>query len=186
MGCSKTIWVDTETTGLNCKEDQIIELAALCGKDTFHEYCLPKEKPKNWDKIEELTGITWEFLEKNGISEDVLYHRFEMWLGNHVDRYNKKDKAVFAGYGSRFDSDFIRAMFERFYNKFYGSYFISITLDVQSFVAENVASGIITLLDNFKLSTVCDHFGIEFKAHSAIEDVRAAKELFEKCKKNVE
>lgn len=175
----KKIWIDLETTGLNSKTDTIIELAAVCGKSVFHEYSLPDEKPKNWDEIEKLTGITWDFLANHGVNEEVLYTRFEAWLCSHIDKYNKKDKAVFSGYGSKFDSDFIRELFSKHYNNFYGSFFVSMLLDVQSFVAEALANDTLPMIENYKLVTVCTHFGITFVPHSAIEDIRATQELYE-------
>jgi DNA polymerase III epsilon subunit-like protein len=32
-------------------------------------------------------------------------------------------------------------------------------------------------LDNYKLTTVCEFFGIEFKAHDALADIKATREL---------
>ena len=34
-------------------------------------------------------------------------------------------------------------------------------------------------LPNYKLETVCDHFGIKIDAHDAISDIRATKQLID-------
>ena len=174
----KTIHVDVETTGTDETKDTIIELAALCGDSEFHCYCCPSEKPANFDEVSKAShGLTWEFLQENGVPEDVLYMRFIAWLDTHVDKFNKQEKAVFTGYNALFDTRFVRKLFERHYNKFYGSYFFSIVDDIQSHVANAMRKGLIPMFANYKLATVCDHFGISFRAHSAIDDIKATREL---------
>ena len=176
----KPMWIDLETTGLDPKKDTIIELAAIYDDASFHAYCLPNKKPDNFEFIYNLTGITWEFLEKNGISENELYRKFNEWICKRIDRYDKTDKAVLSGYGARFDMDFVRELFNRNNDKYFGSFFFSLPMDVQSFVANALCNGTIHILENLKLQTVCKYFKIEFDAHSAIADINATVQLFNK------
>jgi DNA polymerase III epsilon subunit-like protein len=178
------LWVDVETTGLNSEKDTIIELAAIC-PDTgaeFHEYCLPAYKPADYEIIEALTGITWEWLKANGKKEIVLLYDFIRFLDTLVDKYNVKDKMIFAGFNTSFDNNFVRALFARNQDKYFGSYFFNILLDIYPFIAEKIISGQIEVFDNYRLSTLCEYFGIKFKAHSAIEDVKAEMLLYQKVK----
>ena len=175
----KKIWIDLETTGINHEIDTIIEFAAICDGQEFHEYCLPSEKPNNWDFIEQLTGITWSFLVNNGIEEKKLFAKLDDFLCSLVDRFDKTDKLIFSGYRVNFDNNFVRSLFVRNHNKFFGSYFFNIMLDVGTIVAELLSSGGLQPLENYKLKTICNYYNIDFNAHSAIEDIRATKKLYE-------
>jgi exonuclease I len=176
----KICWIDLETTGVDCKKDSIIEFAALYGDQELHLYCKPVIKPENWDFIEGLTGITWEFLEKNGVPEKELYLMVSAFFYSKVDRCNKKDKIIFAGYNCKFDNDFIRELFAKYDNKYFGSLFFSCMLDVLCIMSDALYNDKIKLQDNYKLET--SYKAIikkEFNAHSAIEDIKATKELYE-------
>ena len=63
--------LDTETTGISCRKDEIIELAvlkagqadgALCELETMDEFIRLSEGRRLPDKIVELTGITEQML----------------------------------------------------------------------------------------------------------------------------
>ena len=176
----KVIWIDIESTGLDHKTDSIIELAALYedgnDKSIFHAYILPAAKPDDFNIIEELTGITWEYLEKNGVSEAEAYSKFIEWLGSHIDKYNKTDKAIFAAYNARFDNDFVRDFFKHNNDNYFGSWFYSAPLDIMGTVILCVRLGLIPVPANFKNQTICESFGINHKAHSAIEDIKASRQ----------
>jgi len=177
---SRIVWIDVETTGLNCKEDKIIELAALYEngkeKSVFHTYILPAEKPTDFTVIEELTGITWEYLEKNGIASAEAYSKFSDWLGERINKYDKKDKAIFAAYNAKFDNDFMREFFKHNFDNYFGSWFYSASLDIMGTAVLCVKLGLIPAPENFKNSTICQSFGIEHKLHSAIEDIKASRQ----------
>lgn len=177
----KKIWIDVETTGLFANKDRITELAAIYEGEVFHMYCKPfDEKPVDYDRIEAITGISWEFLEKMGIGDNELYNEFSGWLKSIINAYDKKDKAVFCAYNAHFDSDFIRQLFYRNGDKYYGSFFYSARIDVMTTVAENIE--VFQGTPNLKNETVCKHLGIDLKAHSAIEDINATKKLYETLK----
>lgn len=179
---TKTIWIDVETTGLNPQYHTIIELAAVYEWNgsiiPFHRYCLPDDKPEDFSFIENLTGITWKFLEENGIKEKDLYKSFKQFLTSHIDPYDKTDKAVFSAYNADFDFKFCRSLFHRNNDKYFGAYFYKIPLDVKSTVAHALRSGLIEPQENFKNATICKYLGIEIEhAHSAMDDIKASREL---------
>ena len=177
----KPIWIDLETTGLDPDKNSIIEFAAVYEDEVFHKYSLPHIKPDDYYETKELTGIAWEFLEVAGLSEKELYRQFLIFLDSIVDKFDKTDKLIFSGYGTRFDVDFTRELFNRNNNNFFGSYFFSVNFDVMSEVAYWLLNrDIIPLPENFKLKTICNYFGIDFNAHSAIEDIQATIKLFNK------
>ena len=173
----KICWVDVETTGIDHNTNTIIELAALyeddgADKSVFHVYIKPESLPK---EIEELTGITMEYLEQNGITEAEAYSQFTDWLAKKIDKYKKEDKAIFAAYNARFDNDFIRELFKRNNDNYFGSWFYSASLDIMGTAILMVRLGYISVPVNFKNVTICESFGIEHKAHSAIEDIKASR-----------
>ena len=176
---TKVIWVDVETTGREAADNTIIELAALYedgkDKDIFHTYILPDAKPDDFSTIEELTGITWEYLQHNGITEQQAYGDFTEWLGSHINKYDKSDKAIFAAYNARFDNDFIRELFKRNNDNYFGSWFYSAPLDIMGTVVQCVRLGLMPVPVNFKNVTICEFFGIEHKAHSALDDIKASR-----------
>jgi len=175
----KIVWIDVETTGLDCDEFIIIVVAALYenGKaiSVFHTYILPEEKPTDFSVIEELTGITWEYLEKNGIPQAEAYNKFSNWLAERINKYDKKDKAIFAAYNAKFDNDFIREFFKKNYDNYFGSWFFSASLDIMSTAVLCVKRKLIPVPENFKNATICERFGIKHTAHSAIEDIKASR-----------
>lgn len=183
----KTIYIDVETSGLDKDRDFIIELAALYEDQVFHEYSKLSFKPHGFDKITELTGISWGFLQAKGIPQEELYKKFIAWLDGIIDKFDKHDKAVFCGYGADFDAGFIWSLLLRNNNNFFGSYFLSSKLNVQSTLARAYELDLIDPRpENNKLSTIAKYFGIEFQAHSAIEDIKATKQIKEILEKMIE
>ena len=175
----KICWIDVETTGIEAPDNTIIELAALYedgkDKDIFHTYILPALKPVGFNEIEELTGITLEYLQHNGITEHLAYEDFTVWLSSHINKFDKSDKAIFAAYYARFDNDFIRELFKRNNDNYFGSWFYSAPLDIMGTVVQCVRLGLMPVPVNFKNVTICEFFGIEHKAHSALDDIKASR-----------
>jgi len=192
---NKTIYVDLENSGgFNTKKATIIELAMLYedgvekNKAVFHKFCKPDPKPETWGNpiikvgnkmitISEHTGITWEYLEEHGISERELYQQAKAFLDKRIAARNPNDKAIFAAYNAPFDARFMRALWEKHGDKYYGSYFESANLDILATVALARKNGVLPKLVNNQQETVAKHLGIEFNAHSAIEDIKAGRQI---------
>lgn len=183
----KIAWIDVETTGIDTKTSQIIELACLfnCNGDwhEFHQFCKPKSKPENYDDVAKKShNIPWSFLEENGVTQIGLYGNFLNFLAALIDKYEKSDKAIFAGYNSKFDSNHVRELFMRLKDYFFGSFFHSMPLDVASTFMAAMDLGLVEKQKDIKLGTVCGYLGIKLEnAHSAIEDIKATKEAHYKC-----
>ena len=104
-------------------------------------------------------------------------------LDFNVNKYDRSDKLVLAGYNINFDEQFLRNAFKKAGKSYFGSYFHWPKLDVASVVAEEI------LLKmnggkpkNFKLKTVCEFMGIELDPHDALNDIRATRNLFKKLR----
>lgn len=183
----KTLFIDLETTGLSSHRNSIIELAAILEegnevKEVYHKYCKPETRPADFDKITGITGITWDFLEKHGIPEKILYNSFLSFLDKYIDKFDKKDKLVFCAYNARFDESFLRELFKRHDNSYYGAYFYPGTLDIMTTLNFCIRHKMIDTPLGFKNADTAAHLGIKFDKkllHSAIEDIRLSKKIQE-------
>jgi len=180
----KVAWIDTETGGVDPKTDALLQIGMEIfvdgearGSHLFHV------APFEWDRVND------EALQVNGFTREqltefpspmIVHARIENIISQYVDRYNPLDKFIFAGYGARFDMDFLRAFFDKNLNKYFGSYFFSLPLDVMSFVAEGIMIGTVKPMKSFRLSKVCEQLGVELgeDAHDAMADIRATRELY--------
>lgn len=109
------VFFDTETTGLDAKNCQIIELAAIRIEQTEHStlrvadsadvFIKLPEGQKIPEKITELTGITDEMLEAEGITESEAAARFTDMI--------RGLPALLVAHNAQFDLLFIREMLQR-------------------------------------------------------------------------
>lgn len=165
---SAVVMLDTETSGLDPEINQIIELAAIRVEatasgglriaqrmDTFIR--LP-EGEKLPEKIVELTGITDELLEREGVSTDKAAGQ----LYNMV----KEGPVVIAAYNAQFDLLFIRELLR-------GRKFTADFLDVLTVYKDRRAY-------SHKLANAIVAYDLQDKAqntHRAIDDVLAMFEV---------
>lgn len=184
----KIAWIDTETGGVNPDKNPLLQTAIeifineeMIKSEIF--YSAPFEGDIVEDEALEKNGFTREQINKFP-SPMITHIKIVKLLEKYVNRYNPLDKFIFAGYGARFDSDFMRAFFVKNGDNYFGSYFYSLPMDVMSFVAEGLLLGTVKPMKNFQLGTVCEQMGIDLgeKAHDAMEDIRATRELYEKLK----
>jgi DNA polymerase III epsilon subunit-like protein len=187
---NKVLWVDLETTGTNPIRNGIVQLAALVDIDNHLEAEL-NLKMAPLAKAE----IDPEALAVNEVTEEEIrgyphqsdqYATFVALLSQYINRYEKLDKFILAGYNiNAFDEPFLRQLFmdnaatrrDRKYGGYFGSWFFWPKRDVQVYLAEHIAEHGLRL-PNFKLATVCEHFGIPIDAHDALSDIQATRTLY--------
>lgn len=150
--------VDIETTGTDVTSDKITEIGAVRIKngtivESFQTLIDPEVQLSK--KIIELTGITDDMLVgKPKIFE--VYPDFIKFLGD----------AVFVAHNAEFDYRFLK----------------NVGKDLGYFVENECIDTLIIsrkklpYLNNHKLNTVCEHFGIEFRHHRALSDAFATAE----------
>ena len=99
--------LDTETTGISCRKDEIIELAVLkagqdvnglCELETMDEFILLSEGRHLPPKIVELTGITEQMLQDDGIEKRNAAEKFSRMFG---------EKTLIVAYNAQFDLCFL-------------------------------------------------------------------------------
>jgi DNA polymerase-3 subunit epsilon len=178
----KTLWIDTETTGLYSGRNAIVELAGIVDIDgSVEESFTIQFKPH------EGADISPKALEINGRTEEEISQfppleigivKFKKILSKYVDKFNPQDKFIPAGYNIPFDLGFVRAAFSMSGDKFgIGSWCFTCPIDVWSSVGR-AALKMGFRLKNYKLATVCKKFGISIDAHNPVSDIAATRSLF--------
>lgn len=182
----KIIFIDTKTGGVNAEKSALIQLSGIIEvdgteKEKFNFYIKPFENSEVNEKALEVQGRTLEELgTEKYIDESIIYKKFLEILDKYIDKYDKNDKFIVAGYNVKFDIDILKALFERNNNKFLFSYFNSSMLDPLYSVRLLQVAGMLPVLENNKLETWCKYFNIELKAHDSLQDITATKKLIEK------
>ena len=183
---NKIIFIDTETGGVNPEKAALIQLSGIIRIDKkdvekFNFYIKPFENSEVNEKALEVQGRTLEELKTDKyLEEKEVYKQFIDILDKYVDKYDRTDKFVVAGYNVRFDVDILKAFFQRHGNNFLFSYLDSSMLDPLYSIRLLQIAEILPVLENNKLETWCKHFGIELKSHDSLEDIEATKKLIGK------
>ena len=156
--------IDIETTGLDLEKDSIISIGVVkVENNSKHDYySLIKGIEEIPGEISELTGIGIDDLNKDG--EDI-YKVLKVL-------YRILDDAIIIGYNLNF--------LNREYEQYTELKLINKVIDLLPIVKKQCR-----FLDNYRLETVLQYFGIENShPHNALEDARACIELYEKLIKN--
>lgn len=106
--------LDTETTGINCRKDEIIELAVL--KLTRADGMVQREEMDEFIRlspgrqlpamITNLTGITEQMLNDDGLEKQVVAERFASML--------REGRTLIVAYNAQFDLCFLYYFLHRF------------------------------------------------------------------------
>jgi len=176
----KAFYFDVETTGLNPFKNDIIQIAALVEingeiKGEFVSNVKPFDMENIHPKALETNGVTKSELIKYPEPNQV-YKELITFLAKYVNKFDKNDKFAPIGYNVKFDIDFLNNFFKKNQDKYYGSWFSWRYVDPLAILYHMDYRRKIALAD-YKLSTVCHHFGIPIEAHEALSDIRATREL---------
>lgn len=177
----KVFWFDVETTGASFESSAILQLAALVEIDGKVEQEFSVNMQPHADatiapaalRVHGITHVQWEHYDM----PDVGLHKLRGLLSKYINKYNKNDKFVVAGYNVNFDVQMLRSAFLRDGDKFFGSWFFWPVIDVQTYIAEGILSEGLSL-SNYQLSTVCKHCNIGIVAHDALSDIHATRNLY--------
>lgn len=173
------VFFDTETTGLDAKTCQIIELAAIRIEQTergtlrmaasLDEFIRLPEGEKLPEQIAKLTGITDEMLEKQGLDEADVAHDFETLLDDAAG------PVLLVAHNAQFDLLFTREMLWKYPGNGEELFEAADYLDTLTVYKDRRAYP-------HKLANAIVAYKLEDKvqnSHRAIDDVAA---LFEVCK----
>lgn len=163
------ITIDIETTGLDPEKDEILEIAAIKyienNEAEVFSRAVKVQKPLT-KEISELTGITDDFLLKNGMDIETALKDFWDFVG----------RAKLVGYNISFDMSFLRNVSIEHKIKMQANKCIDILQ-----LARRKVKG----TKNYKMSTVASALGIEMvQKHRAESDCRLAFEIYRKLNEN--
>lgn len=166
------IFLDTETTGLNFSEDEILELAILDKNKNvlFHNFLKPKHK-KSWEEAEKIHGISYKNVEN---CKTIDFYKNEI-----IELINKSSCIV--GYNTSYDMQMLENNLNYTFNqKIY---------DLMPKFAE-IYGDFNEKYGSYKwqkLTTAAAYYNYEWeaKAHGAKADVLATIFLYKKLKENI-
>ena len=183
----KVLWLDVETTGLDCKKHGLREVGFIIEIDgvevdkgvfRINPFTYTTKDVEIDDYALEISKVSIEDLE----SYDRVSYCFKELMKKLVKYVNVNDKNdcfVIAGYNTAFDIGFIKEWFKEMgLLDSYKDLFHYKSLDVFSIVFALRHIGL-NSAENDKLETMCNYFGIEIEAHNALSDIEATKKLYE-------
>ena len=163
------ILVDIETTGLDSRFDEIIEIGALKIRDnkvvdTYNTLVKPDEEIDEF--IEELTGITSDMLLNAPEIKEVL-PQFIDFIGSDV----------LVGYNVNFDINFLYDDYKGFFNE----HLLNDFVDIMRFCKK-----IYTELPNHKLKNVAKFLNMDLtNHHRAIRDCEITKGIYDSVRQHI-
>lgn len=188
----KIFFYDLETTGLDLRENAIVQIAGIIADLDTDGTLKPvdainlKMQPAPGKKVSlgafEVNGLDVETV-KSFPQQDVQFKKLLKFLDRHVDRFNKLDKLRLAGYNnSRFDNDFLRQWFLDNNDSYFGSYFWNDGLDVMC-EASRYLFHYRPILTNFSLGNIGNVLGIigsNEGLHDGLYDIKLTFKVFKK------
>ena len=184
----KILYIDTETGGVDFQKSALIQLSGIVEidgveKEKFNFYVKPFFNSEVTEEALQVQGRTFEELSTDKyFDEKIVYRDFVAILDKYIDKYDKTDKFLVAGFNVNFDINIIKALFLRNHNSFLDSYIESaaFVLDPMQIVTFLQEAQVLPKLANNKLGTLCEYFNIKFEAHDSMEDIIATKALIKK------
>ena len=158
---------DFETSGLNPYNDDIIEIGAIDNYgNTFN--VLLKTKKKLSNKITELTGITDNLLEKEGVEPIAGIKLFNDYINSGLSTIN--NLYMIAHNNDAFDKLFLKFTFDKYRFKLPALHFID---------SYRMAQLILPELNYFSLKSLSKYFNIELEQdHRALSDCVMLNRVF--------
>jgi DNA polymerase-3 subunit epsilon len=179
----KILYFDTETSGLDSKTNDILTIGGIIEIDgeVEEEFYLEMQS-FNYDNISEealkINGLELKKI-KTFMSPKLAYKQLQRIFSKYINRYNKLDKFTCVGHNVRFDLDFLTEFWKKNNDKYLGSYIDYHFLDTMVILNLMMYKKAIQL-ENCKLVTATQKFGIKLDAHNAMNDIKATRELFKK------
>jgi DNA polymerase-3 subunit epsilon len=180
---SKLLYLDTETTGLDAVRNDLIEVSFIVEIDgVVKAEEKIRSQPFDYDAIDPAalltTGLKVQDIKAFPTPADA-YDAIILLFEAFVDRFDKEDKFLPAGYNTVFDLNFLAGFFRKANpeDRFgIGSFIKWQPFDLLAHL-RNKAFAKGTDFKNFKLETVAAAHGLEIKAHDSASDVKVCRDL---------
>jgi len=177
----KILWFDVETTGKDPQKNGIVELACMIeiGNEVVEEKVF-RMNPVGKEISEEallVNGISLAEIQEYPPAK-IVKQEIERFFSQYVNRYDKKDKFIPAGYNVRFDIDFLNSLWQDSGDPYLFSYIrCGVELDIYRAIFFAKWCGYPLLLSDYKLSTLAKGMNISIQAHDALSDIKATREI---------
>ena len=184
----KRVYIDVETTGVDCTKHGIIQLSGIVEIDGKEKERFDyRVRPFSDDVVDpealKVSGNTVEGV-MTFASTAEIHSKFTKMLCAYIDKYSRFDKFHFIAYNAGFDSDFVRKFLEKNGDKFYGSLFYYPAIDVMNTAAEYFLQ-VRSKLENFKLVTVAKALDMdvdESRLHDSMYDIEITMQMHKKLR----
>lgn len=181
----KLLYVDIQTTGLDSKKNEIIELSSLLevnGQivDAFN--C--KAQPSN---IENLHPDILKILNLSKLdlqvypARNIFNTKFLEYLNKNL---NENDRYILTAYNSRFISDFLYSFLDVYKNNSFQKYFLKYHLDIMEIAKLFFFTGKLNSVD-LKFSNVCKSLDIYLKNDTSLDKIKALYKLHKVLDKRI-
>jgi DNA polymerase-3 subunit epsilon len=178
----KTIFFDTETTGLDSITHDVIQFSGMiveCSK-VLEEFDL-RIQPRNRKAINQEAldthGITLEQM-YDFIPPTEAYNIIISMFDKYVDRYEPLDKLIPIGHNIKFDLDMMNQFFKKSNDDYFYSFVSGAGIDTLQLAVMYELKKRRRLFKSYKLTNLCKEMNIQLdNAHDALVDIRATREL---------
>lgn len=176
----KLLFIDVETTGLDPKKNDIVQIAGIIEwdgiiKKEFNLTC----QPFNWGNINKkaltMQRKTIEDLKRYD-TPDMTFNRLLAIFDHYINKYDKTDVFTPAGHNIWFDIRFLHQFFRKNGNQYFWSYITRKVIDLKPMAMRYKKAGKINP-ENFKLETLAKEFNLKLNPHDAMSDVRVMREI---------
>lgn len=185
----KILWADCETGGLDARKCDILTLAGIVEiegevKEEFYFEMQPFDWGSINDEALKINGLTREQIKTFMLPQEA-YKKLIIIFSKYINRFDKNDKFLFGGHNPKFDIDFLSEFFKKNNDKYFGSWFDYHCLDTVTILHLLKFKKVLDI-ENCKLVTAAQKFGISLDAHNSMNDIRATRELFYKLLEKIE
>lgn len=160
-------WIDVETTGLDPKANDIVQIACIIPEVNFQF--------KSYVRPFDFNSISERALEVNGFSVRQLKgfsHPIEVMNAFTDKLMSLGTRYVFSGYNVEFDKSFLYRTMEKC--KLEGKWDELFSPKIHCTFERAKSIGKKRLgVPNLKLTSLCDRFGHKYNAHDAFDDISA-------------
>ncbi|MGK9475782.1 ATP-dependent helicase [Melioribacter sp. OK-6-Me] len=158
----RVVVFDTETTGLNKKEDDIIQIAAveLINGSIGREFCVYIKTDLPLEESSKIHNITRAILDKQGLDAAEAFKKFNEFV----------DGAPLIAHNLDFDYEILSNNIKRKEIEF--------NIPGKLFDTLNVTRRVFPKLNSYKLADLIKYFSLEgINSHNALDDVKATASL---------
>jgi len=179
----KVAWIDTETTGLDPEKNGLIQVALIIEID-YNPVARTDFRMNPIGKAFDPQAMAIHGLSEEQIAayptSASIKTKIEKFFSQFVNKYDKQDKLIPAGYNVDFDLDFLQRLWEDTGDKYIFSWFAHAPIDIYRAHRLLEWAGIAEAPSDRKLETMAKMYGIETpNSHDAAADIETTRQIAE-------